>query len=167
MPLTRDKLRDFLDARVEKYNRPEFIEDDPVSIPHRFQKKQDIEIAAFFAAIFAWGKRTIIINKGNRLMELMDHAPHDFCLHHTEDDLKKLSGFAHRTFNESDLFYTVEFLKYHYGRAGSLEDAFFPGPVLQAADKVENALNHFYDYFFSLPYVMDRTRKHIAAPKKN
>lgn len=162
-----DRLRNFLDARVEKYNRPEFITDDPISIPHQFTRLQDIEIAGFFAAIFAWGKRQTIINKGNTLMELMDHAPHDFCLHHSEDELRRLAGFAHRTFNESDLLYSIEFLKHHYQRSNSLEDAFFTPAILQQEHPVEHALNHFYDYFFSLPYVMDRTRKHIAAPKKN
>lgn len=162
-----DKLRRFLDDRVLRYNCPEFILEDPVSIPHRFQKKQDIEIAGFFAATFAWGIRKTIINKCNTLLHLMDDAPHDFCLNHSEKDLKKLSDFVHRTFNGDDLLYFIEFLKTHYKKYASLEDAFFNRRTLKKSHPVESALNYFYDYFFSLPDVMERTRKHIAAPKKN
>ena len=83
-------LKDFLNKKVDAYNQPFFIEADPVCIPHCFIKKQDIEIAGFFAAIFAWGNRTTIINKSKELMQLMDNAPHQFCLQHSDNDLKKL-----------------------------------------------------------------------------
>jgi len=100
-------LKIFLDKKVDEYNQPFFITADPICIPHSFSKKQDIEIAGFFAAIFAWGNRTTIINKSRLLMQLMDNAPHDFCLNHTDEDLKKLLTFKHRTFNpiENDSCY--------------------------------------------------------------
>ena len=158
-------LKIFLDKKVDEYNRPFFITADPISIPHAFSKKQDIEIAGFFAAIFSWGNRTTIINKSKELMQLMDNAPHDFCLHHTDTDLKKLLSFKHRTFNTTDLLYFISFFKFHYQKNTSLETAFS-----QWMDKkdttVEKALNGFYDYFFSLPDVPDRTLKHIASPNK-
>jgi len=88
--MTTTKLKEFLDKKVEQYNRPFFIEQDPVSIPHLFSKKQDIETAAFFASIFAWGNRTTIISKSKELMKLMDDAPYEFILHHSEKDLKRL-----------------------------------------------------------------------------
>src|SRR5882762_7538302 len=84
-------LRKFLDKKVEEYNRPAFILDDPISIPHQFTQKQDIEIAGFFAAIFSWGNRTTIIRKSQELMQLMDNAPYEFCLHHDAEGLKKLT----------------------------------------------------------------------------
>src|SRR6478672_3920315 len=93
------KLKDFLDRKVEEYNKPAFIQDDPVSIPHLFRKRQDIEIAAFFAAIFAWGNRITIIQKSRGLMELMHMSPHSFCLEHGKKDLEALNSFKHRTFN--------------------------------------------------------------------
>ncbi|MTV59243.1 DUF2400 family protein, partial [Streptococcus pneumoniae] len=77
----------------------------PISVPHRFLQKQDIEIAAFFAAIFAWGNRKTIINKCNELMMLMDNNPYDFILHHAEKELKNFVHFKHRTFNADDIFY--------------------------------------------------------------
>src|SRR6188472_2916611 len=110
------KLKDFLDRKVEEYNRPSFIEHDPISIPHSFSKKQDIEIAAFFASIFAWGNRTIIINKCKELIKRMDDAPYDFILHHKAVDLKRLLQFKHRTFNDTDLLYFIKFFNQHYSK---------------------------------------------------
>src|SRR5687767_15832975 len=107
-------LKDFLDRKADEYNQPSFITADPVSIPHLFTKQQDIEIAGFFAAIFAWGNRTTIINKSKELMQLMDMQPHNFCLNHTSGALKKLSGFKHRTFTADDLYYFIEFFQQHY-----------------------------------------------------
>jgi uncharacterized protein (TIGR02757 family) len=158
-------LNTFLDKKVVEYEQPFFIEKDPISIPHLYTKKQDIEIAGFFAAIFSWGNRTTIINKSNELMKLMDHAPHDFVLNHQPKDLKKLLQFKHRTFNSTDLLYSIAFFHHHYQQHETLETAFTRG--LQPKDiNTENALNGFHDYFFSLPDVPQRTNKHIAAPKK-
>ena len=159
------ELKDFLNKKVDEYDRPFFIEADPICIPHLFTKKQDIEIAGFFAAIFAWGNRTTIINKSRELMRLMDDAPHDFCLNHSEKELKKLLGFKHRTFNPTDLYYFIDFLKLHYTENNSLETAFTK--TMKRGDvNIENALNGFYNYFFSLEHVPKRTLKHIASPAK-
>src|ERR1700739_3978826 len=117
-------LKSYLDKKVDEYNQPFFIKDDPISIPHLFTKKQDIEIAGFFAAIFAWGNRTTIINKSKELFALMDNAPYDFCLNEDTVRLKKLLSFKHRTFNATDLLYFIEFLKHHYSKHNSLEAAF-------------------------------------------
>lgn len=159
------KLKDFLDKKVEAYNRPSFIPPDPISIPHRFTQQQDIEIAAFFAAVFAWGNRTIIINKTSELMHLMDNAPYHFCLEHTDEDLKGLLHFKHRTFNTTDLLYFVLFLHHHYAHHTSLETAF--GQWMQPGDaSIENALVGFHNYFFSLEDAPQRTKKHIATPAR-
>jgi uncharacterized protein (TIGR02757 family) len=127
-----------------------------------FSKKQDIEIAGFFASIFAWGNRTTIIQKSKELMQLMDNAPHQFCVEHQESDLKKLLAFKHRTFNTTDLLYFIEFLKTHYSAHESLEAAFCLAPDNNPAAR----LHHFHQYFFSLPDAPPRTKKHIATPSK-
>ena len=158
-------LKDFLNKKVDTYNQPFFIKTDPVCIPHSFTKKQDIEIAGFFAAIFAWGSRTTIINKSQVLMQLMDNAPHDFCMHHTDDDLKRLLQFKHRTFNATDLLYFISFFYQHYKNHSSLETAFTLW-MKKGDANVENALNGFYRYFFSMEDVPKRTLKHIASPQK-
>jgi uncharacterized protein (TIGR02757 family) len=166
-------LKKFLDRKADEYDQPSFIEKDPVCVPHLFSKKQDIEIAGFFAAIFAWGNRTTIINKSKELMGMMDNDPHRFILSHEANDLKKLLGFKHRTFNTTDLLYFIEFLKYHYSKHSSLESAFFKGhpslkKITESKDRglVEAALNNFYHYFFSLEDSPARTVKHIASPQK-
>ena len=164
-PLTSN-LQHFLDRKVLEYEQAGFIEQDPVCIPHLFSKKQDIEIAGFFAAIFAWGHRTIIINKSKELLGLMDNDPHNFVLYHKEAELKRLLEFRHRTFNTTDLLYFVQFLQYHYHQSDSLETAFTR--LLDHEDEtVEKALAGFHDYFFSLPDAPQRTRKHIATPWRN
>jgi uncharacterized protein (TIGR02757 family) len=163
-----ENLKKFLDQKVKQFNRPAFIKDDPVYIPHLFSEKKDIEISGFFAATFAWGIRKTIINKCKLLMQLMDNAPYDFCLNHSDDDLKKLTGFCHRTFNDTDLLYFISFLKFHYSKNDSLENAFFNDKTIQTSgDIIEESLNHFYHYFFSLKDISERTKKHIASPGRN
>ena len=158
--MTGEEIRQFLDEKVSKYNVPGFIPDDPVCIPHSFTKQQDIEISGFFAAILAWGQRQTIIAKTTELMERMDNRPHDFILHHGSNDLKRLEGFVHRTFNDTDLLYFIRFFKHHYSRYDSLEDAFLPAPDMKTS------LISFHTYFFSLDDHPTRTRKHIATPER-
>ena len=163
--MKKNNLKDFLDSKVVQYNQPSFIKDDPVCIPHLFTKKQDIEIAAFFAAIFAWGSRKIIINKSKELMQLMDMQPYEFCMSHNSSELQRLMGFKHRTFNTTDLLYFIEFLKHHYTHYESLEDAFAQW-LPKDDENIEKALTGFHHYFFSLEHVPARTKKHIATPEK-
>ncbi len=124
--MKKSELKKFLNTKVDFYNQPSFIKDDPICIPHLFTKQQDIEIAGFFAAIFAWGNRTTIINKARELMQLMNMQPHNFCMNDDLDGLKRLTGFKHRTFTSDDLFYFIEFFQQHYLKHDSLETAFFP-----------------------------------------
>ncbi|HEX8314508.1 MAG TPA: TIGR02757 family protein [Flavisolibacter sp.] len=159
------KLKDFLDKKVKEYNRPSFIPHDPISIPHRFIKKQDIEIAAFFASVFAWGIRTTIINKTQELMTLMDDMPHEFCLNMDAERLKRLLQFKHRTFNTTDLLYFVDFLHHHYTTHDSLETAFTQW-MNKEDETIEKALTSFHNYFFSLEDAPGRTKKHIATPAR-
>lgn len=161
-------FKNFLERKVREYNQPAFIQDDPISIPHLFTKKQDIEIAGFFSAIFSWGKRTSIIQKSKELMQRMDMSPYDFILNSKRSDLKKLRGFKHRTFNEDDLFYFVEFFQQHFQQHHTLEKAFIP-PLQsekgQGGEAVEQALDHFKKYFFSFEHLR-RTEKHISSPSQ-
>lgn len=160
--MTMGKLEDFLDKKVDEFNQPFFIESDPVSIPHLFSKKQDIEIAGFFAAIFSWGNRTTIIQKSKELMQRMDMSPYEFCQQYDSQALKKLKGFKHRTFNEDDLFYFVEFFHHHYKTSWTLETAFSKW-MNEKDPTIENALIGFKNYFFSFEH-LKRTEKHISSP---
>jgi uncharacterized protein (TIGR02757 family) len=173
-------LKAFLDSKVAQYNRPDFIKNDPVSIPHLFTKQQDIEIMGFWAATLAWGQRVTIINKCKELIALMDGAPYDFIINHQEPDLKKLLHFKHRTFNDIDTLYFIAFFRYHYGNYDSLESAFIPTQTVISNDSeksvkrpadtqvepIEIYLNHFRKYFFSLPDFPHRTKKHVSSPSQ-
>ncbi|MBK6818776.1 MAG: TIGR02757 family protein [Bacteroidetes bacterium] len=161
-PINLLALKKILDAKVSIYNNPAFIAADPISVPHRFKLKQDIEIAAFFAAMFSWGNRTTIINKSNTLMSLMDEAPYDFVLNHQASDLKKLSTFVHRTFQSADLYYFIHFFAKHYQQYPSLETAF----TLSNSPFIYDQLVQFHRYFFSFEH-LQRTQKHVSSPAKN
>jgi uncharacterized protein (TIGR02757 family) len=150
------EVKALLDLKAEQFNQPNFIPNDPISIPHRFKKKQDIEISGLFAAILAWGQRKTIINNCNRLMEWMDNAPHDFIVNHKKSDF---ANFKHRTFNSIDLNYFIRFLSWYYSKNESLEDAF-------CADDVRSGIIKFHHLFFSLPDHPKRTVKHISTPER-
>ncbi len=158
-------LQQMLDHYVEKYNVPDFIADDPISIPHQFSKKQDKEISAFFAATFAWGQRKTIINKTRELMHLMDDAPHDFVVNFQPKDLKRFENFVHRTFQYIDTLYFLTFLQHHYKKADSLETLFMEegGSLRSYGEK----LIRFQQSFFQLPDAPRRTQKHVATPARN
>ncbi len=167
-------LKEFLDKKVEQFNTREFIKDDPISIPHRFTKKQDIEIAGFFAAILAWGKRTSIINSCLKLLDLMDNAPYDYIMNvdwvENPDEFSIFYDFVHRTFNDMDLWHLMNFLKYHYWFEGeeSLETAFTKW-IKEDDTSVENALIGFHNYIFNYDEEAaeeKHCRKHIATPAK-
>jgi len=163
--LSVELLKDYLDSIVDKVNTLDFIDLDPISVPHRYSLKQDIEISGFFSAILAWGNRKTIISKATELMSLMDNRPYDFIINHEEKDLKPLSSFKHRTIQKTDLLYIIHFLKHYFKKHQSLESAFRPDN--QMAYTQQAALIHFHDLLFDDEYAPKRTRKHIATPSKN
>ena len=155
-------LKDFLDEKVLLYNNRRFIESDPVSIPHRFTKKQDVEIAGFLAATIAWGNRKSIIQNADRLMKWMDDSPFEFLTQATANDLKPFGKFVHRTFNGVDCVYFLKALRHLYKKHQSLEGAFADG--MKAGDTdVLNAIVNFRKEFFSIPHPA-RTEKHVSDP---
>lgn len=160
--MTEAEVKEFLDAKVEQYNRPSFLERDPLQIPHRFSKKEDIEISGFLTATIAWGNRKTIINNASRLMERLEGAPHDFVQHHTPKDLKKLLPFVHRTFCGIDLQYFITSLKNLYQNHGGLEGVF---TLYGEEDSMQPAISKFKEVFFALPHP-PRTTKHVSDPNK-
>lgn len=155
----------FLNEYVDKYNQPEFLDTDPIRIPHQFTKLQDIEIMGFWTAVLAWGQRVTIINKANELAKLMDGAPHDFVVNHKPKDRKPFLDFKHRTFQATDTIYFLEFLQKYYQKNESLETA-FSQHIKNGDETIENGLIGFHNLFFSLPDAPHRTRKHIATPAR-
>lgn len=163
--LSTSELRDFLNEKYERYNQPNFLETDPLGIPHRFSKKEDVEIAGFLAATIAWGQRPTIINNANRLMAWMDEAPHQFIATHEASDREVFQTFVHRTFNGLDCTYFLTALQYLYKEYGSLEAA-FAGPAHQPQETAFDAITRFRARFLSLPHEQ-RTEKHVSNPEKN
>mgnify|MGYP000053015134 CR=1 FL=1 len=160
------ELKDFLDSKVIEYNNTQFIESDPISIPHSFDKKEDIEISALLVATIAWGQRKTIINNGNKMMELMDNSPHDFILNHSDQELKSLSSFKHRTFNGDDFMFFIAQLKRIYQNYGNLEKVFQQGlkpNSINCLPAIENFRNTF---FYQISEENRRTMKHVSSPEK-
>lgn len=162
----QQELKSFLDLAVKKHNTPNFIELDPISIPHQFSKQQDIEIMGFWVSMLAWGQRVTIINKSNELIQLMDGAPHDFILNHEEKDRAAFLDFKHRTFQATDTLYFLEFFQNFYKNNKSLETA-FSNHLTPESENVEAALKGFHEQFFSLPDAPHRTKKHVSTPIRN
>lgn len=158
-----DELQDFLDEKVHKYHNPVFIESDPIQVPHLFSKKEDIEIAGFLTATISWGNRTMIIKNALRMMDLFDHAPYDFIMNHSKEDLKNLVGFVHRTFNAKDLECFVKGLQHIYKHHNGLEHAL---SIKDDANHYKKPISDFKKLFFEIAH-LDRTRKHISDPEKN
>ncbi len=157
-------LKGFLDEKVELYNRLEFIITDPISIPHRYNIKEDIEVAGFLSATIAWGNRISIVKNGNRLMDMMDNSPYHFIINAGKKETAQLEKFVHRTFNNSDVLFFIEALRNIYQNHGGLEASFSDGIKDNDTD-VFPAIMHFRSQFLSIPH-LSRSEKHIANPAK-
>ncbi len=155
-------LKELLDAKAQQYERPDFITDDPIQIPHRFHKKEDIEIAGFLTAIIAWGQRPSILRSANNILGFLDHSPHEYLLNASKKDLIQFPHFVHRTFNLEDLTYFLTRLQEIYRREGGLETKM----QLQNSECVAQMLSRFKQDFFSVKH-QKRSEKHLADPLKS
>ncbi|MCW5520534.1 TIGR02757 family protein [Aureitalea sp. L0-47] len=161
--MKRSELKEFLDEKAALYNQISFLDTDPIQIPHRFSKKEDIEIAAFLTATIAWGNRKSIIQNAARMVELMDESPHDFVMNFNPDLEARFKGFVHRTFNEVDMVYFLKALQHIYLYHGGLETIFSDHAK---KNNLQQAIHEFRALFFELPHP-GRTEKHISDPLKN
>ena len=158
-----DHLFNLLEQKYETYCKSAFVDNDPISIPHQYSSLQDIEITAFWTAIFSWGQRKTIINKSRDLFARMDHKPYDFILNHSDKDLKVFKTFKHRTFNYYDTLCFIQFFRNHYENNNSLESAFLKNGKFE---NVEESLNNFRKYFFTITEHLQRTKKHVTSPAR-
>ena len=160
--MTNSELKTFLDKKVIQYNTLDFIESDPVQIPHLFSQKEDIEIAGFLASSIAWGNRKMIIKNSHKMMDLIGNSPYDFVMSHNDYQLEKLEGFVHRTFNSDDFKHFIKALKHIYINKGGLENIFIQN---QTETSLQPAIHALHEIFFEIPH-LTRTRKHVADPNK-
>ncbi|NRT15619.1 uncharacterized protein (TIGR02757 family) [Flavobacterium sp. 28A] len=159
--MNQAELKDFLDEKVIQYNTRDFIESDPVQIPHLFSQKEDIEIAGFLSATIAWGNRTMIIKNSHRMMDLMGNAPYDFVMNHSGNDLEQLQSFVHRTFNGIDFEHFIKSLQNIYQNHGGLESVFSKNT---ATLSMQESISEFKKIFFEIPH-LNRTQKHVSDPR--
>ncbi|WP_343623681.1 TIGR02757 family protein [Flavobacterium lindanitolerans] len=161
--MTDTELKAFLNEKVELYNNPDFIESDPIQIPHAFSIKEDIEIAGFLSSIIAWGNRKMIINNSKKMMELMGNSPYDFIMTHQDYQLERLENFVHRTFNGQDFISFIKALQNIYTNHSGLETVFLKN---QKGDSMQESIHEFKKIFFEIEH-LQRTQKHISDPLNN
>ena len=161
--MNQSELKDFLESKVLQYNTLDFIESDPIQIPHLFTQKEDIEISGFLSATIAWGNRTMIIKNSKKMIDLMGNAPYDYVMSHTEDQLEQLDNFVHRTFNGQDFTHFIKSLKHIYSNHNGLEAAFAKN---QDPDSLQRSISEFKKLFFEIPH-LQRTQKHVSDPLNN
>jgi len=159
-------IKKMLDKAVERYNSVEFIDSDPILIPHQFSRKEDIEIAGFLSAMLAWGQRKMIIKNGMKLMEIMDFSPYevlmdDDFLNEKELDIQK---FVHRTWNGDDCMFFLKSLKNIYFNCGGLEQVFTDGFL--KGNSIYDALKYFREIFLQIPHLAHST-KHLPDVTSN
>jgi uncharacterized protein (TIGR02757 family) len=157
-----EDIKSFLDEKVVQYNQSDFILPDPISIPHQFSLKEDIEIAGFLAATIAWGNRKMIVKNAFRMVELMGNSPYDFIMDHNDIQLERLEGFVHRTFNAEDFKYFIKALKNIYTNHNGIEGVF---DKYQSEHSMQPAIHEFKKVFFSIDHP-NRTQKHVSDPYK-
>ena len=157
------ELKDFLDQKVLQYNTLDFIDSDPVQIPHLFSLKEDIEIAGFLSATIAWGNRKMIIQNSHKMMDFMGNAPYDFVMSHSETDLQRLDTFVHRTFNGLDFATFIRSLKNIYKNHQGLESVFAKN---NDTTDMQKSITDFKKIFFEVQHDY-RTQKHVSDPSNN
>ena len=158
--MTHKELKDFLDDKVALYQKPNFINDDPISIPHEFSLKEDIEISAFLSATIAWGRRAMIMKNARGMMTILDNSPYDFILNASEKEINKSLNFCHRTFQGVDLQTFIYALRNIYQNHNGLEACFYTDK-----EDMSEGISNFKQTFFSIEH-LQRTQKHISDPLK-
>lgn len=156
--MSKNDLKKELDYLYRTFAVVDFLQNDPLSIPHVFNTKQDIEIAGFFSAMLAWGQRPVILNNLIDLMNRMDNAPYQFVTQHQDSDLKVLLGFVHRTFNDSDLLFFIQRLKSMYSQFPDMEALF-------SNKHLEQGMNDLRNFFFNTEFCLTRAKKHLSSPQ--
>lgn len=158
--MTKNQLQEFLNEKAYQYENTDFIDSDPIQIPHSFSKKEDIEISGFLASTIAWGNRKMIINNAKKMMDLMGNSPYDFVINHQKADLENCNEFVHRTFNANDFKFFIQSLKNIYKNHSGLEEAL---KIKDLSDNYKTSIANFKELFFEIEH-LPRTQKHVSNP---
>ena len=160
--MTLLELKEFLDEKADFYEQKEFIQNDPIIIPHEYEDKFDIEISGFIISIISWGNRKSIINSGYKIMDILESSPYDFIMNHSQKDLKRIKGSIHRTFNSDDLVFFIKSLKNIYTNYNGLEGII---SNVKNGNNLQERISNFKKIFFELNH-LERTKKHLPDPLK-
>lgn len=158
-----DELKSFLDRKYKQYANPHFLAEDPIQIPHRFQRREDIEIAGILAATLAWGNRKSIICSASRLLNYMGSSPFEYVVNFDGKDKERLRGFVHRTFNGIDCINYISVLKSIYSLEGGLYNVFRRG--FSEGESIFSALGSYFSTF-SRYSTEQRSLKHVPNVHK-
>lgn len=116
-----EQLKAFLDSEAERINNEDFIANDPVQFPRRFERLQDIELVSFLSASIAWGKRKMICNNCEKMLKIMDNAPLEYVRNEAYEDLPDEFNI-HRTFFVRNFKYMLRGFNRIFSKYGSLHD---------------------------------------------
>lgn len=164
MYYSNEKLHALLEEKYALYNQTTFIESDPISIPHQFAKKEDIEIAGFITATIAWGQRKAIIRQAKKIMAALQGSPYNFIMNASEKELYQAAQHCiYRTFNPDDALAFLYALRNIYRKHNGLEAVFLKG--YQTTNQITDALIYFREVFFTTDH-LKRTQKHVANIQK-
>ncbi len=153
-------VKDLLDELYERYNNPEFVADDPISVPHRYERREDREIAGFLSATIAWGNRKAIVKSAHRMMDFMDDAPYDFTMNASQQELESVLSYVHRTFNGMDFrdfILAMRSICERYGSVGELFESRYA-----ESESMADVFSFFRSEFFASPH-QSRCEKHLSS----
>lgn len=161
--ISREELGELLERLHDKYNNPDFIEADPISVPHSFSSRDDREVAGFLASTIAWGNRKAIVKSAHRMMHYMDNAPAEFVREASDEELCRLQSYVHRTFNGQDFIDFVRSIRHIYDRWGGI-GCFFESRYAETRDMAQ-VLSEFRREFFAVDH-NPHCEKHLSSIDK-
>lgn len=159
--MDKNELQEFLDFKTQQYNCIDFIESDPISIPHSFSRKEDIEISGLLTAMMSWGNRKAILNAATQLIERTDNSPYDFVLNAGSKEFSNFDTFCYRTMQPGDMNFFAQSLQVILRSSGNLENVFSEG--FKISGNVSGAIEFVRNKIFTIPH-LDRQKKHFPSP---
>lgn len=161
--MSYEQIRELLESLHDKFNCEEFIEADPISVPHSFSRREDREIAGLLASTIAWGNRKAIVKSAHRMMRYMDNAPYDFVVNASEQELQSLTSYVHRTFNGEDFKDFVVAMRHIIERWGGIGEFF--EQRYEATGDLRSVLSEFRREFHAAEH-NPHSEKHISSIDK-
>jgi uncharacterized protein (TIGR02757 family) len=143
--LKHRSLREKLDYHYKAFDKSQ-LEPDPLQFPHLFRNKNDIEVMAFIASVFAYGNVKQINNSLQKFQQISDNNPFSFIQNFNSPDIQKKLSLVHRFYSSKDIIKLFQLLNLAYSEFNSLNSLFLSG-YNETDSNVKNALTNFSNYF--------------------